>query len=215
MQCEDVVRGILSDHGLFYLGTVVDGVKKRGVAREIITPGTIKHVVYMQDTNLLLQIDPDRVLPTPQELEIACRAALGADYEVTFHELGEVITGILAGDMSYIEWARLPIVNQPEPEYLRKLFQELEQQLDDCFSALSVRMHPGRISDWMPVDYRWAQMLVFARFGKIEVNYFTALGYLQESPDFEVYPSAVSEVRLPHLAQSLRSIETNARRGIL
>jgi hypothetical protein len=68
----------------------------------------------------------------------------------------------------------------------------------------------------MPLDYRWAQLLAFARTGKIEVNYFTALAHLEEQPDgYQVYQNVRDEVRFQQLATQLRSIETKARRGIL
>jgi hypothetical protein len=213
---QQIIRGILSDYGYFYLGTVMDGARNRGVGREVCAPQYVQHVVYMQDTNLLLSINPDRELVGPQELQKLTGDALGKDYEVSYHELGEVVAGVLAGDMSYLDWVRLPIINQPYPEYLRKIFTEIESNLDDCYLALVKRMSINNKSSWMPLDYRYAQALAFARTGKIEVNYFTALTYLQNSVDgYQVYESAADEVRFQRLATELRSIETNARRGIL
>jgi len=215
---EEIIRGILSDHGLFYLGTVVDGLRSRGVGANglVCAPVFMRRVVYMQDTNLLLMVNPNRALPTSQELEDLARDVGSHDWEVTFHEIGDVISRILEGDMAYLDWARLPIINQPEAEYLRKIFSELEISLDDCHLALTKRINASETSKWLPLDYRLAQMLAFARTGRIEVNYFTALGHLQENPgNYEVYESAISEIRFRHLIDRLRSIETNARRGIL
>jgi len=213
---QEIIRGVLDDHGLFYLGTVMDGSRIRGVGELICAPQYIQHVVYMQDTNLLLSVDPTRTLVTAQELQDSVRGQLSKDYDITYHELGEVVAGILSGDMSYLDWLRLPIINQPNPEYLRKIFVALETSLEDCYLALVERAAWGGRAKWMPLDYRQAQLLAFARMGKIEVNYFTALAHLQESPDgYEVYESATDEVRFQRLAQELRSIETSARRGIL
>jgi len=213
---QEIIRGVLDDHGLFYLGTVMDGSRIRGVGELICAPQYIQHVVYMQDTNLLLSVDPTRTLVTAQELQDSVRGQLSKDYDITYHELGEVVAGILSGDMSYLDWLRLPIINQPNPEYLRKIFVALETSLEDCYLALVERATWGGRAKWMPLDYRQAQLLAFARMGKIEVNYFTALAHLQESPDgYEVYESATDEVRFQRLAQELRSIETSARRGIL
>jgi hypothetical protein len=213
---QEIIRGVLDDHGLFYLGTVMDGARTRGVGQLTCGPQHIQHVVYMQDTNLLLSIDPDRKLVTPLELQELVREQISKDYEVSYHEIGEVIQGILSGDMSYLDWLRLPIINQPDPEYLRKIFVALEANLEDCYLALVERATWGGRATWMPLDYRQAQLLAFARTGKIEVNYFTALAHLQEDADgYQVYESATDEVRFQRLAQELRSIETNARRGIL
>ena len=128
---QNIIRGILSDYGYFYLGTVMDGARTRGIGQLVCAPQYVQHVVYMQDTNLLLSIDPDRELVGPKELQKLTSEALGKDYEVSYHELGEVVAGVLAGDMSYLDWVRLPIINQPDPEYLRKIFTELEVNLDD------------------------------------------------------------------------------------
>jgi hypothetical protein len=212
---QEIIRGVLDDNGLFYLGTVMDGARIRGVGKFLMAPQHVQHVVYMQDTNLLLSIDPDRTLVTPLELQASVREQISKEYEVTYHELGGVVQGILSGDMSYLDWLRLPIINQPDPEYLRKIFVALESNLEDCYIALVARASAGRRTSWMPLDYRLAQLLAFARFGKIEVNYFTALAHLQERHEHEVYESATDEVRFQRLVSKLRSIETNARRGIL
>ena len=61
---QDVIRGILQDHGYFYLGTVVDGARSRGVGAKgmLVSPQFVRHVIYMRDTALLLSIDPDHKL---------------------------------------------------------------------------------------------------------------------------------------------------------
>lgn len=214
----DTARDILSDYGYFYLGTVVDGIRIRGVGASgyIIGPHNIRHVVYMQDTNVLLAIDPDREIVSSEKLQELAGEALGKDWEVSYHELGNVVTGLLTGNMSYLDWLRLPIINQPHPEYLRKIFAELESNLSDCYLALVQRATAGNRAEWMPLDYRLAQLLAFARTGKIEVNYFTALAHLEEQPDgYQVYESVTDEVKFQRLAKQLRNIETQARRGIL
>jgi len=222
----DITREILSDYGYFYLGTIVDSMASRGIPTNgyIIGPRYIKHIVYMQDTNLLLTIDPKRELVSPIELEKIASESLNSDYEISYHELGDVISGILEGDMSYLEWIRLPILNQPQPEYLNKIRAELISKIDDCYLALvkqAVGISDGHWllanrSQWMPLDYRLVQLLAFARTGKIEVNYFTALAHLQaDSNDYQVYESAKDEIVLQHLSIELRNIETKARRGIL
>jgi len=214
----NIAKDILSDYGYFYLGEVVDGIRTRAVGAGglVIGPQHIRHVVYMQDTNLLLAVDPDRELVGPEKLQELASEALGRDHDVSYHELGDVMTGILTGDMSYLDWMRLPIINQPDPEYLRQIFTELETNLDDCYLALVQRATVGTREHWMPLDYRLAQLLAFARTGKIEVNYFTALAHLQDQPDgYQVYENVRDEVRFQQLAKQLRDIETKARRGIL
>lgn len=215
---QDILRGILGDYGYFYLGTVVDGARVRGVGAGglVCAPQFVRRVVYMQDTNLLLSIDPDRELVGPEKLQELAGETLGNDWEVSYHELGDVIGGVLTGDMSYLDWVRLPIIDQPDPEYLRKIFAALDSTLEDCYLALVHRASAGFRTQWMPLDYRIAQLLAFARTGKIEVNYFTALAHLEENAaGYEVYESATDEVRFQRLVTQLRSIETNARRGIL
>ncbi len=214
----DIAREILGDYGYFYLGTVVDGICTRGVGAGgyVIGPQYIQHVVYMQDTNLLLAIDPDREIVSSEKLQELAKEALGKNWEVSYHELGDVVTGLLTGDMSYLDWLRLPIINQPDPEYLRKIFIELETSLGDCYLALVQRAITGDRAEWMPLDYRMAQLLAFARTGRIEVNYFIALAHLTEQPEgYQVYENVRDEVRFQQLAKQLRSIETKARRGIL
>lgn len=214
----DTARDILSDYGYFYLGIVVDGVRIRGVGAGgyVMGPQNIRHVVYMQDTNLLLAIDPDREIVNSEKLQELASETLDSDWEVSYHELGDVVTGLLTGNMSYLDWLRLPIINQPDPEYLSKIFSELESNLSDCYLALVQRATAGDRAHWMPLDYRLAQLLAFARTGKIEVNYFTALAHLEEQPDgYQVYESVKDEVRFQRLSKQLRNIETQARRGIL
>ena len=216
---QDILRGILSDYGYFYLGTVVDGARVRGVGASglVCAPRLVRRVVYMQDTNLLLSIDPDRELVGPEKLQELASEALDKNWDVSYHELGDVVGGILGGDMSYLDWARLAIIDQPDPEYLRQIFTTLETNLSDCYLALVSRASVGFRASWMPLDYRTAQSLAFARTGKIEVNYFTALAHLlsSDAESYEVYESAMDEVRFQRLVTQLRSIETNARRGIL
>lgn len=215
---QDILRGILSDYGYFYLGTVVDGARVRGVGAGglVCAPQFVRRVVYMRDTNLLLSIDPGRELVGPEKLQELAGEALGKDWEVSYHELGDVVTGVLTGDMSYLDWVRLPIIDQPDPEYLRKIFTALELNMEDCYLALVQRATVGDRAQWMPLDYRVAQLLAFARTGKVEVNYFTALALLgEDAAGYEVYESATDEVRFQRLVTQLRSIETNARRGIL
>ena len=214
----NITRDILSDYGYFYLGEVVDGIRTRAVGAGglVIGPQFIRHVVYMQDTNLLLAVDPDRELVGPEKLQELASETLGRDYEVSYHELGSVMKGILTGDMSYLDWMRLPIINQPDPEYLRQIYTELETNLDDCYLALVQRATISSRAHWMPLDYRLAQLLAFARTGKIEVNYFTALAHLQDQSDgYQVYENIRDEVRFQQLAKKLRDIETKVRRGIL
>ena len=214
------IRGVLSDHGYFYLGTVIDGARSRGVGAggAIVAPQFIRHVIYMQDTDLLLSIDPDRNLPSPHLLALKTREVLGSDYEITYHEIGSLVTGLLSGDITYMDWTRLPIIDQPEPEYVRQILNEFDAARDECYLALIKNISDGIYQNpyWMPLDYRLVQMLVFARTGKIEVNYFTALDYLREQANgYEVYPNAMAKIKLEHLIDRLRSIESSARRGIL
>jgi len=214
---QDLSRDILGDYGYFYLGTVIDGARNRGIGKMVgAAPMVVKHVIYMQDTNLMLSIDPNHKLVGPEELREVVRDPVNSREDIYYHEIGSVVAGILSGDMSYLDWLCLPIINQPEPEYINTMFVELGVNLSDCYLALVARAKIAPIVSWMPLDYRAAQFLAFARTGKIEVNYFTALAHLQEDTrDYEVYESATDEIRFERLARELRSIETKARRGIL
>jgi hypothetical protein len=216
---QDAIRGILSDYGYFYLGTVVDGARNRGVGAKgmLVSPQFVRHVIYMKDTALLLSIDPDHKLMSSEQLQELASEAIGKDWEVSYHELGDVVTGLLDGDMTYMDWVRLPIIDQPNPAYMGQIFKEFERTLDSCHLALVERLKVcGDRPDWFPLDYRWAQMLAFARTGKIEVNYFTALDHLRErADDYEVYASAMDQIDYRHFSQRIRSIEMKARRCIL
>lgn len=212
---QQILKGVLTDHGLFYLGTIVDSVRSRGVGDDgfIVAPQFIRHVIYMEDTNFLLA-NHNGECPTNETLAFKAKNEINKDWDVKFHELSKVVHGLCIGCIDYIDLMKLPLIEE-NGSVISDLFNEFQDGVEDCHATLVDRMHSESKEDWMPLDYRWLQMLVFARTKKIEVNYSTALGHLQGQEDFQIYDSAMSDVKHARLVAKLTDIELNARRGIL
>lgn len=211
----DIIRGILTDNNCFYLGMIIDGKNHRGIDPKgfIVSPFYTRHIVYLTDTDSLLT--GRTRLKTRETLQTAFKSKLTKDWEVIPHEFGDVTGGILDGNMAYLDFMRLPIVQESDAEYLKTTYSILSQHLPSADLALARRVKTGFSTSWMPLDYRWAQTTAFIRTGKIEINYSNIWAYLASEKHDEVYENLGSERYYEYLRDELNKLESKARRAIL
>ena len=208
----DILRGILMDNDCNYLGQIYDGLVVRHINVDSYNTYMkhTRHIIYMKDTSSLLSFNKN-TLSNKDFKDLRKKMGL-PKYNSIFHELGDVIGGIITGNIEYLDWLKLPILDNPGSTILSDIYAELDGSIHNMHSALIKKLHSKKMLNWLPIEYRWKQMSLFSQTNKLYVFYDD----IYNAKNFDtVQPTITSEIEYQKFLNKITNIEISARRGAL
>lgn len=218
MNTDDKIRADLESNDLIWLGTIWDGESIRGtpVLRPLEQDFTRRHVFCLADTNRIIN-------GTYNEFQLSKIAHPKA----TIWELGQVIDGMIACDVCAMELPLFKHTTLPANSPLRRIFSLWLEALnnEELVACISDKIHCSTLlyrqageEDWLPKNYRLAQMLCYIHTGQLFIGNRAILEILGGC-DFDFLggslSSVISTVRFDQVAASLKNLELEIRRSIL